>query len=353
MSEGDEAVDDTSCAPLAHSHFSVKDLPRRHRFEEWRESISCIFEVEATSDVRQENFKASVDGHLLDAVMLAETSSRQQTWHRSRQRIAADGMDHYMIQLFSDGNMATDQGDTGGVAPKGGLVVFDLAREAKSATNDFTNVSLILPREMVAPFLHAPDDQHLRYLSPEEPLVRLLHNQITTLRSIAPDMTTAQAAEVVPHVAGLVSACLNGTVQGSQSTRTGIPLATITLVKKIIESRLGDNRLSPAEVARHAGVSRSRLYEIFEADGGVAKYIKTRRLRAVARQLADPALAHRPIYDVALACGFENAAAFARAFRAQFDQSPREYRESAKTLRRVDLSRRDTVENYEAWLHEL
>ncbi|SLN31469.1 Transcriptional activator NphR [Falsiruegeria litorea R37] len=353
MLEGEEADDETSSTPLAHSHFSVRDLPRRHRFEEWRESISCVFEVEAASDVRQENFKASVDGHLLDTVMLAETSSRQQTWHRSPQRIAADGMDHYMIQLFSDGNMATDQGDNAGVSPKGGLVVFDLSREAKSATNDFTNVSLILPREMVAPFLQAPDDQHLRYLSPKEPLVRLLHNQIATLRSVAPDMTTAQAVEVVPHVAGLVSACLNGTVHGAHSTKAGIPLATITLVKKIIEARLGDNRLSPAEIARHAGVSRSRLYEIFESYGGVAKYIRTRRLRAVARQLADPALAHRPIYDVALACGFENAPAFARAFRTRFDQSPREYRENAKALRRVDLSRRDTVENYEAWLHQL
>ncbi|WP_370739798.1 hypothetical protein [Falsiruegeria mediterranea] len=56
---------------------------------------------------------------------------------------------------------------------------------------------------------------------------------------------------------------------------------------------------------------------------------------------------------MALSCGFENAAAFARAFRADFDQSPREYRENAKTLRRVDLSRRDTAESYEAWLHQL
>lgn len=353
MSDTEGAIDDTSSAPLAHSHFSVSNLPRRHRFEEWRESISCIFEVEASSDVRQDNFKASVDGHLLDGVMLAQTSSRQQTWHRSSQRIAADGMDHYMVQLFSSGNMATDQGPTGGVAPKDGLVVFDLSREAKSATNDFTNVSLILPREMVAPFLQAPDDQHLRYLSSEEPLVRLLHNQIATLRSIAPDMTTAQAIEVVPHVAGLVSACLNGTVNGSPTSATDIPLATITLVKKIVEDGLSDPALSPGMIARQAGVSRSKLYQIFEAYGGVARYVRTRRLRAVARQLADPALAHCPIYDVALSCGFENAAAFARAFRAHFDQSPREYRENAKTLRRVDLSRRDTAESYEAWLHQL
>jgi AraC-like DNA-binding protein len=69
--------------------------------------------------------------------------------------------------------------------------------------------------------------------------------------------------------------------------------------------------------------------------------------------LADPALTHCPIYDVALSCGFENAATCARAFRADFDQSPREYPENAKTLRRVDLSRRDTAESYEAWLHQL
>lgn len=353
MSDTTGPGEDASAAPLAHSHFSVSELPTRQRFEEWRESISCVFEVEAATDVRHENFQASVDGHLLDSVMLAQTSSRQQSWHRSSQRIAADGMDHYMIQLFSGGNMATDQGVTGGVLPQGGLVVFDLSREAKSVTNDFTNVSLILPREMVAPFLQTPDDQHLRYLSPQEPLVRLLYNQIATLRSIAPDMTTAQASEVVPHVAGLVSACLNGTLNGSPSSVGDVPLATITCVKQIIECRLGDPQLSPADIAKLAGVSRSKLYQIFESYGGVARYVRARRLRAVARRLADPLQAHRPIYDVALSCGFENAAAFARAFRARFDQSPRAYRENAKTLRRVDLSRRDTVENYEAWLHQL
>ncbi|WP_164658054.1 helix-turn-helix domain-containing protein [Tropicibacter sp. Alg240-R139] len=353
MSDAEGASDEASFAPLAHSHFSVSDVPRRQRFEEWRESISCVFEVEASLDVRHDNFNASVDGHLLDGVMLAETSSRQQTWYRSPQRIAADGMDHYMVQLFSRGNLATEQGVSGGVAPKGGLVVYDLAREAKSATSDFTNVSLILPRDMVAPFLQSPDDQHLRYLSPDEPLVRLLHNQIATLRSIAPDMTTAQAIEVVPHVAGLVSACLNGTVNGSPAIGADIPLATITLVKKIVEIGLSDPELSPNTIARQAGVSRSKLYQIFEAYGGVARYVRTRRLRAVARQLADPALAHCPIYDVARSCGFENAAAFARAFRTQYDQSPRDYREHAKSLRRIDLTRRDTVENYESWLHQL
>lgn len=340
--------------PLAHSHYSVADLPDQHRFEEWRESISCIFEVEATRDVRQDDFSASVDGHLLEGLMLAETKSRPQMWTRTSQRIAADGMDHYMVQLFSDGVMASDQGRDGEVLPAGGLVVFDLARGAKVATNDFTNVSLILPRELVSPYLRAPEDHHLRFFDASQPLVRLLHNQIATLRAIAPDVTYAQAAEVMPHVVGLVSACLNGTVNGSPTNGSDIPLATISIVKKIMDSRLGEAGVTPADIARQAGLSRSKLYEIFESYGGVARYIRERRLRNVARHLANPAMGRRPIYDIARANGFENAAAFTRAFRGRFDQSPRDYRESAKSLRRDDLTQRSgRRENYETWLHQL
>ena len=50
------------------------------------------------------------------------------------------------------------------------------------------------------------------------------------------------------------------------------------------------------------------------------------RLREAAEKLADPAHAHTPILTLALELGYASIGPFNRAFKAQFDQTPSEYR---------------------------
>jgi hypothetical protein len=49
--ESETTAETGRSTPLANSHYSVADLTGHHRFDEWRESISCIFEVDVTRDV--------------------------------------------------------------------------------------------------------------------------------------------------------------------------------------------------------------------------------------------------------------------------------------------------------------
>lgn len=69
---------------LLSTSFSVNDLPADQRYEVWRDSISCIFDVDPGPRSKQDgDFFASIDAHMLGSLMLARTHTRHQLWARS------------------------------------------------------------------------------------------------------------------------------------------------------------------------------------------------------------------------------------------------------------------------------
>lgn len=104
--------------------------------------------------------------------------------------------------------------------------------------------------------------------------------------------------------------------------------------KAYVRQHYADSGLSMADVARHLRVSARHLRRAFAAvDATPARYLHDYRLDASAERLKDPALYGRSITDIAMECGFGNAAHFATTFRARFAQSPREFRLAHAALR--------------------
>ena len=83
-----------------------------------------------------------------------------------------------------------------------------------------------------------------------------------------------------------------------------------------------------ADLAELAGWSRWQLQRVFAEKTGlsVAQYIRHLRLSQAATQLISTSERH---LDIALNAGFESEATFSRAFRQQFDCTPRQYRNRA------------------------
>jgi AraC-like DNA-binding protein len=107
--------------------------------------------------------------------------------------------------------------------------------------------------------------------------------------------------------------------------------ALLTTVQGFIQQHLGDPGLSPAGIAAAQHISLRSLHQLFHDEGlTVAGWIRQRRLERCRRDLADPALAHRPVAAIAARWGFTSAADFSRMFRAVHGMPPAEYRRSAR-----------------------
>jgi AraC-like DNA-binding protein len=109
--------------------------------------------------------------------------------------------------------------------------------------------------------------------------------------------------------------------------------ALLTTVQAFIHQHLGDAQLSPTAIAAAHHISLRSLHQLFHDEGlTVAGWIRQRRLDRCRRDLADPALASRPVAAIAARWGFSSAADFSRAFRAVHGIPPAEYRRSARVV---------------------
>lgn len=337
------------------ARFTVDHLPPKRRYEVWRESIACIFDVDAPQSTRQdEAFRATVDAYLIGPLMLARTTTRRQSWDRSSLTIARDGMDHYMIQFYESGHQRCDYRGGSVAMPANGLLVYDLSQEMHAQTEDFSNISLVIPRPMLEMKLRCADDQHMRALSGSEPLVAVLREHMRTFQDQAGRLSLRQAMKLAPVTVDLVAACLNGSIRDTPGGQAAVERVVLSAIKREVEARLADPDLTPADLGRRFRLSRTRLYDLFEPLGGVSRYVRERRLRSALLILLDPMQRHRPIGTVARDSGFRSESDFSRAFRKRYGMSPRAARHRAVPAERMaTCADMNPDRRYEHWLQDL
>ncbi len=103
-------------------------------------------------------------------------------------------------------------------------------------------------------------------------------------------------------------------------------------VRRHVEANLHDPDLTPDSVLQSLRLSRASVYRLFAHEGGLAAYIRSRRLRAAADELVR--FPHIAVQDIASGLGFNNASSFTRAFRRAYDIAPQELHGYAPLLRR-------------------
>lgn len=98
---------------------------------------------------------------------------------------------------------------------------------------------------------------------------------------------------------------------------------TLERAKTFIEANLSDAQLSAADVAKHCRISTRYLHTVFAAQSeSTAHYIRERRLQRCRQTLRDPALAHRPLIEVAASWGFTDPCHFSKVYKARFGIAP-------------------------------
>ena len=118
--------------------------------------------------------------------------------------------------------------------------------------------------------------------------------------------------------AGGESAGFQPTAASFPPREDSLPLARAV---DFIERNLTSSTLTPARVAEAVHVSRSTLYRLFGASGGVNRYIVRARLDRAWKALAGPGRPRR-VSEVAFGLGFQSDAHFCRAFRRAFGVTP-------------------------------
>ncbi|HEV7256225.1 MAG TPA: helix-turn-helix domain-containing protein [Bosea sp. (in: a-proteobacteria)] len=252
---------------------------------------------------------------------------------RNRTLLRANPIDHWVITL---GRRRTVGSAGDGVeldVPPSVPYVSSLGRELVSQRSRDERLQLYLPRDSfreLAPVLDAAQAQAL-----DTPLGRLLGDYIGLLERSFVDLEPADMPRLTNAVRAMVLACT-----GPSSDRLDVATSQINLtrrekVRQFIDRNLREPELDAALLCREIGMSRTQLYRLVHDDGGVARYIRQRRLLRAYADLSD-ASNSASINAIADALCFEDASSFSRAFKQEFGLNPRDVRAAAvagQTLR--------------------
>lgn len=348
-----EAIQTEPIVGLPRNSFSLNSIRRKDRFAFWRESLACLCEAEIHRGEDQLDFFGEIQSVLFDSLMLSQVTAQAHIANRTNAAMARDGVDHYLLMVHDEGDAEFYAGQKSVNLNKGDCIFLDFSQEGGSISGSYSNRSILIAREQLAPLLHSPDDSNLKTLPAAHPLNVILREHLSSVSAQTSKLNMQQAQQLVPATMGLIAACLNGMPHESEAGQEGVNLALMTRARRIIEANLTNPNLSPDYLGGAINVSRSKLYELFLSFGGVSKYIRDRRMKAVLRALLDPRNAYRATYQVALDFGFMNESSFSRMFKQYFGFSPRQVRSKSFEITAAAQGEVKQGRQYEDWILNL
>ncbi|MCP3466147.1 MULTISPECIES: helix-turn-helix domain-containing protein [unclassified Bradyrhizobium] len=333
---------------IPHSVLDTRGLPGKQGFELWQEHMGLYYDLRADKDSAQA-FDVRVDAWHLGKALLANFQLPPQDYSRSRACIGRDGTDAYILQIIRKGWTASRDSDA--MARAGDIMIYDMAQPSANRGGDNELFALLLPRNLLAPHLKAPDEHSLRQLPAGDPLTSLLGEHLVSLRANLPSMSLDQAQAAMPATVQLVAAALNGTVREAQAG--SVRMAMTERICTHINAHILEPNLNPESIAGRFGMTRRNLGYLFESYGGVAAYIRHKRLSLIRAALTDPARKGASIETIVEAHGFNHYRSFALAFQRQFGLTPREVRALAHLGHALPSAPDSRLADWTQWIRGL
>jgi AraC-like DNA-binding protein len=302
-------------SPVTHV-FSTEQLAPEHRFEAFRARINSMFEMTSVKEPPRDGFAGEIRSINLGSLLISSMRTPEFSFARSRPRLLRDFIDHVMIRVDLD-----REPERGGRVV--GVVLIDLGRVTEHGLTPCHNVSIVVPRRA-----SGLSDAHLQRLHGrplQGPRAMILAEHLVSVMRHAQGIGANDAAALSAITPALLAACIDPTGDTTAAAREDLDIAIISRARAHIACNLRAPELDPAGVAREAGVSRAKLYRLFEPAGGVAKAIREARLNQAMRDIIAKGQDAR-LGDIGHNLCFSSEAQFSRAFKAYFGFSPRDAR---------------------------
>ncbi len=297
----------------------------------WREAVATLFDVDELAAGEPGPFRADITSYAMGPVLIGLSRASGQRFRRTPETIARSGVDHLILQLYLRGGYDGIAGTKPIRVRAGDICLFDLAQPLETRATAFENVTLVVPRPMFGSHLLRVDDLHGLVLPGSGVIARLLAGHLSALLEFAPRMTLDECQSVVEGTVSLLAACLRNELERVEADADHSAMASPSLirVRQYVEANLGSDDLSATSVATNFGLSRASLYRLFAPVGGIADYIRSRRLHRAFFDLANSDARRLRISEVARRWRLGTDAHFTRSFKAAYGITPRAAREAA------------------------
>jgi AraC-like DNA-binding protein len=304
--------------------FEQPDFSGHQQFQLAHDQISPAIDTAPLGPTDQ--FRGGSMDYLIGDTALSSIHFTAQALRRTRRHFTSSTTDMVGVLVPRSGSIYGEIGRGTSVrAGVGAALVLDFALpfHLQSAGTDL--LWLTLPRTRVAAAERLRRAEHAAVLDVAAPSGRAVIATIATTWNELSSVSAERAPELAERLTDvMVRALAPGEFVPS-------PVAQLASMKSFLRDNLDDLDLGVDDLQGAFHCSRSSVYRLFEADGGVASFIRRERLQRCFQDLTSQTLHPRRVSAVAVRWGFENPSHFNRLFKTTFGAAPSVVAERART----------------------
>lgn len=319
---------DRSTTLIRPDHFTVANEDPSHQFKYWKEVTSPLLDVErpfaAGSPESKSPFLLEAKGYNLGKFHFLTSQTGAQLFNHDERHIHQHSADQWTFQYRRKGTLVSRSGERVMQSPAGAISFMSLAYPYSGSTDEAASIHIFLDRESLPHLANRLD--RANHMLVGGAIGGLFRDFLTSLEAHLPSLVLSDVPTLDVSLMALVHSLLAQTPRYSLDEHSLIAATLFERSRDYIDANLASPSLSADAIAGVLGVSLRQLYYIFEKQGGIANYIRNRRLIACHKAIAS-ATDLRAIHEIAEHFGLPNRALFSRQFRAQFGYSPREARD--------------------------
>lgn len=305
-----------------------------HDLTSWKQLISGgLPPFQRVENAPDSHFRGRLHRQIIDGISahLITIETAHHEIHRTRDHIRSTDEPLYVVMFQIAGQSEFSQaGATATLRPRQFTISTTEVPFSWVFPGDFTVFMLRFPQAMIDAAPQALLPLTGQALTEEDAFTRLFAPFAESVL-MNPDLLRGSVGRrIARNLVDLFTTCAISVLESRTAVGPGASGTQFLRITEWIGQHLRDSDLSSARIAHENFISLRKLQTLFQEHGTtVTSWVRERRLSEVRTALSLPSLALQSIGSIAQSYGFDDQAAFSRAFRATFAETPRQWRTRA------------------------
>lgn len=298
---------------------STLDLSPDHSFEFWREATRTTYGLGSPKGRRRE-LRLSATINQISSLVISEFRCQPNHKWRDKKHIAQDGREYVKIRRYHRGGAVYMSNGQMFTLRPGAIYLLDQSRPFAEISEDNYQTNIFAPLELLVPGLsRAQPVIKWQDGSAEGKIIRAAIAKLLIGITLPSFREKLEAEEQFLNV-------IRGLIEGGPDgfEQTALSDARRKAIEEKLEQAISNPTSRVDEIISSLPYSRATVYRDFARDGGLAEYLRRRRLSCAYDRLCQASEARGSVSLVAGEVGYSSVHSFTRAFRREFGCTPGE-----------------------------